>query len=107
MSPRTMRTKSAWGGMFPKPTILRLKGDQLSKLREACLKRDGGLCVCCGRPVTDSVPDWHPRKYDMIHKRSRGAGGEDVLDNVETGCHECHMREHAGGKPCTPKPRVA
>ena len=98
MSPRTMRTKSAWGGMFPKPTILRLKGDPLSKLREACLRRDGGLCVCCGRPVRDNVPDWHPDKYDMAHIKSRGAGGEDVLSNLKTMRHECHMREHNGGK---------
>ena len=98
MSPEKMHTKSAWGGMFPKPCIIRLKGDPLSKLREACYKRDGGLCVKCGQVVTDKVPDWHPRKYDMAHIKSRGAGGEDVLDNIETWCHSCHMRFHNGGK---------
>jgi len=95
--PRTMRTKSAWGGMFPKPCIIRLKGDPLTKLREACFKRDGGLCVCCGRPVRDNVPDWHPDKYDMAHIKNKRMYG-DTLDNVKTMRHECHMREHNGGK---------
>ena len=98
MMPREMRTKSAWGGMFPKNPAVRLKGDPLKKLRQACFERDGGMCVKCGIPVRDDLPDWHPRKYDMMHKRSRGAGGSDVLDNVETGCHACHMRSHTEGE---------
>ena len=99
MSPGNMRTKSAWGGMFPKPCIIRLKGDPLTKLREACYKRDGGLCVCCGRIVRDNVPDWHPDKYDMAHIKSRGAGGSDTPENTRCLCFIHHIiSEHTLGE---------
>lgn len=83
------------GFAFPKGTV-RLAGKELEALRRDCLKRDKSQCKKCGRTVSDKFPAWHPLKYDMAHKQSRGAGGSDTLDNVETNCHECHMQTHAG-----------
>lgn len=79
----------------PKGTI-RLSGRELENLRLACLQRDKGKCRECGARVSDSLPAWHPLKYDMAHIRSRGAGGSDELGNVKTNCHECHMKAHSG-----------
>jgi 5-methylcytosine-specific restriction endonuclease McrA len=98
------RRRRAPSGVPGKLGIIRLTGTALANLRRHCYLRDEGACVKCGREVYDSVPEWHPLKYDMMHKRSRGAGGSDTLDNVETGCHECHMKSHnAGGKPVPAK----
>jgi 5-methylcytosine-specific restriction endonuclease McrA len=76
---------------------IRLQGADLEKLRRSCFARDGYRCVLCGRGV-----GWVSGQ--MMHKRSRGAGGSDTLDNVETGCLECHMKAHnCGGKPLAAK----
>jgi 5-methylcytosine-specific restriction endonuclease McrA len=85
--------------------IVRVTGKDMEALRDESLVRDGGRCVRCGRRVTDYVPDYAPIKYDMAHKVSRSAGGSDTIDNVETMCHECHLKSHnAGGKPLPRKP---
>ena len=71
---------------------IRLRGEKLEQLRRDCFERDGYRCVCgCKQPVT-----WETG--DMAHIQSRGAGGSDVLSNVKTMTHACHMREHAKGK---------
>jgi hypothetical protein len=82
---------------FPKGRI-RLKGEPLMMLRLACLQRDRGRCRECHVRVSDSLPDWHPLKYDMAHIKSRGAGGSDTLENVRTLCHQCHTKEHNGNR---------
>ena len=79
-------------GVVGKTGRLRLKGEALAALRRECFTRDGWKCVLCGRSVS-----W--ASGHMMHRQSRGAGGSDVIGNVDTGCMECHMREHAGGKP--------
>lgn len=81
---------------FPKGNV-RLSGKDLGELRKACLKRDKGRCRKCGVTVSDSLPAWHPRKYDMAHIRVRNMGG-DLLSNVRCLCHECHGREHNKGR---------
>ena len=87
-----------------KPRPGRLKGSDLGALRVACFIRDGGRCVRCGKnlllnPRFDGDPD----AYDMAHKRNKAMWG-DTLDNVESLCHEDHMKSHnAGGKPCPAK----
>lgn len=80
---------------FPKGRI-RLKGKPLENLRVLCLQRDRGRCRACKSLVDDSLPDWHPLKYHMAHIKSRGASGEDTLENVRTLCGACHRREHQG-----------
>ena len=72
---------------------IRLTGSDLADLRFACWRRDGGRCVRCNVAVSDYTL---LNKYDMAHIKSRGAGGSDVLENVKTLCHQCHMREHSG-----------
>ncbi len=74
--------------------IERRTGKDMKSLRTACLYRDGTKCRECGVTVWDHLPDYHPQKYDMAHIKSRGAGGSDVLENVKTLCHQCHMLEH-------------
>jgi 5-methylcytosine-specific restriction endonuclease McrA len=80
--------------------IIRRTGKDLEALRTECFWRDDGFCVKCGKPVRDDVPDYAPNKYDMAHIKSRGAGGSDVLSNVEVLCHACHQKSHnCGGNP--------
>jgi 5-methylcytosine-specific restriction endonuclease McrA len=74
--------------VFPKGRT-RLKGKALVHLREQCLDRDGYKCCICGKRVS-----W--KSGHMAHIKSRGAGGEDVIENVRTLCAEDHMKEHAG-----------
>ena len=80
----------------PKPKTVRLKGAALTELRLRAYSRDNEMCVKCGK--------WLPLMGDvftrahMAHKKSRGAGGGDVLDNVEIKCYECHIiNEHTKG----------
>lgn len=80
---------------FPKGRT-RLTGHDLTTLRLACVTRDKGRCRECHCLVSDELPDWHPLKYHMAHIKSRGAGGEDTLENVRTLCGQCHRREHNG-----------
>lgn len=112
--------------MFPKPKapkrppvgklgIKRLTGDALEKLRRECFERDSYRCqhiLGLGYSVTSSPMVFETRcgrritweSGHMCHRKSRGAGGSDTLDNVFTGCAECHMRSHnAGGKPVPAK----
>ena len=77
--------------------IVRLTGNALKKLRLECFVRDFGRCNVCGRKVFyEARFPGDPLAYDMAHVRSRGAGGDDSLENVRTLCHECHMAEHTG-----------
>lgn len=51
--------------------------------------RDVGRCLWCGR----SVPT------ECCHLTAKGNGGGFQLDvrwNLWSGCHECHMNQHAG-----------
>ena len=71
---------------------VRLRGKKLEQLRRECFERDGYRCTCgCNQSVT-----WEDG--DMAHIVSRGAGGGDILSNVRTMTHPCHMLEHAKGK---------
>lgn len=78
--------------------IIRVSGKDMTALRTTCFERDKGLCRECGVQVSDDVPEWHPRKYDMAHVRNKRMYG-DHIDNVKTCCHSCHMKEHAGRLP--------
>ena len=74
----------------------RLEGEALAALRDAVMLRDHMRCVECGRRVSDNVPDWSPNKAHMAHKKGRGRGGDDSMENCECRCGECHFRfEHA------------
>jgi 5-methylcytosine-specific restriction endonuclease McrA len=89
------------------PSVIRVKGKAMEKLRRECFERDGYRCVVCGAWVI-----WErdlPRSGHMAHVIGRGRGGPDVIDNVLTKCAECHIGiEHSYGpsgvKPCPTKP---
>jgi 5-methylcytosine-specific restriction endonuclease McrA len=92
--------------MFPKPGIIRLKGKALAQLRIHCFARDEGQCQNCGiGTFWEPRFDGDPIAFDMAHKRNKRMYG-DVIGNVEVLCHSCHMRAHAGGEPCPPKPQA-
>ena len=78
---------------------VRLTGTAMLRLRRDCWLRDGGYCQEC-KVFTSYFARWEgdPHAYDMAHIKSRGAGGSDVLENVRTLCHECHMAEHVKGR---------
>ena len=78
---------------------IRLTGKDMTLLRLERLQMDRGRCVYCHSLVSDSLPDWHPLKFDLMHIQSRGAGGPDTLENTRTGCHECHEKSHKGKLP--------
>jgi len=92
---RSRRSKSRPG---------RLKGEALETLRLDCFLRDRGRCVKCGKVIhLFSRFYGDPDAFDMAHKRNKRMWG-DSLDNVESECHDCHMKSHnAGGKPCPKK----
>jgi len=48
--------------------------------------------VICATITWLNAPEEHPRKADMAHVKSRGAGGQDILSNVRNLCHRCHTR---------------
>ena len=90
-----------------KPRPGRLKGEDRDALRLACFMRDGGRCVKCGMRLAfapDSI--FQPNAYHMAHVRNKRMWG-DTLENVVSKCRDCHLvQEHAGGKPCPPKPKT-
>lgn len=76
---------------------IRLKGAALARLRRECFERDRWSCVDCGRMV-----NWDTGH--MAHIKSRGAGGSDIIANVQTMCSWCHQKSHnCGGHPVPPK----
>lgn len=78
-------------------TVVRLKGEALTDLRYQCWRRDGMKCRNCGiYTYLNARYDGDPQAFDMAHIQSRGAGGSDILANVLTACHACHMAAHAG-----------
>lgn len=86
--------------------IVRLDEDEIGELREDCYHRDGGRCVDCGERIY--LEGYYPRRMEMAHILSRGAGGSDTLDNVQSKCGLHHTYEHNGGRKVVPaKPRAA
>jgi 5-methylcytosine-specific restriction endonuclease McrA len=75
----------------------RLRGDDLTKLREECLERDSGICQACGKLVNPTLSDRCDDSFHLAHKRGKRMWG-DSLDNVEVNCGKCHGTFHAYGK---------
>jgi len=78
---------------------IRLKGRALENLRYHRWMLD--LCTCqeCGiKTHWKARYDGDPEAFDLAHIQSRGASGSDVLENVRTLCHRCHMSEHTQGR---------
>ncbi len=90
---------------FPKPHSIRLHGKAYANFRRQVAKRAGYHCEECGRFAP--VLDWDG-VFDVFtcghvsHKKSRGAGGGDTLENSMWKCYECHIGlEHTMGKEKT------
>lgn len=58
-----------------------------SAARTAAVKRDGDRCVLCGCKNGLEVNHITPRRG-----RGYGTGCHNHLDNLETLCHDCHVR---------------
>lgn len=116
------------GGKLPFSTIqprkeprrwkrrVRLYGDDWLRLVQLVFIRahqsmrlnDGSILPIpiCERRLDDdcAVIAW---RGDPSHIKSRGAGGDDVIENLLWSCRSCHSKSHnANGKPCPPKSRM-
>ena len=86
-----------------KPKTIRLYGRDYKEFRESLFNRACGCCEDCGRYVPLYIDGEFDQYYcgHVSHIKSRGAGGEDTLDNAKWKCFDCHRREH--DNPCPPK----
>lgn len=95
-------------GVAGKLGIVRLYGEDLSKLRRAVYERDGGRCqweeagVKCNKWLPfDGVIFARAHFAHIGGKRNHGD-----IDNARILCYFHHIVvEHGGGKPCPPKPK--
>ena len=83
---------------------------QKHTIKERIYERDGGRCQLnispqCLRGVLPMDGELMFRAH-LMHKRSRGAGGDWSDDNLAIGCSFCHEASHnSQGKPCPAKVR--
>jgi nitrate/TMAO reductase-like tetraheme cytochrome c subunit len=70
-----------------KPRPGRLKGAEMTALRDAAYERDCGRCINCGTPV-------RREEFDLSHARGKRMWGDSV-ENVRVKCMRCHrVLEH-------------
>ena len=77
---------------FPKPVTIKLKGKEYTEFRKQVADRAKERCEGCGcyaPRVIDGTFDQY-RCGHVSHKKSKGAGGHDTLENVEWLCWKCH-----------------
>ena len=80
-----------------KPRRFRLKGKDLTDLRNKCFERDWCVCQECKRECDATASYERDHSAHMAHIQAKRRGG-DSLPNVRTLCGKCHRLEHAGGK---------
>jgi hypothetical protein len=86
---KVSKKRKARSGKPGKMGIVRLYGKDKTALRLACYLRDNQRCVVCHK--------WVPFDGDLLtrmhmsHKQGLGAGGSDVLGNVECRCPSHHL----------------
>ena len=82
----------------PKQKPIRLKGKAYQAFRKQVFETHGGKCSGCGR----FAPLYHNGRFDVFlcghvsHRKSRGAGGSDEINNVEWQCYFCHIEKGHG-----------
>ena len=84
---------------FPKKKRIKATPKEWKELRRQVFEREKGICQICGQyaPLHDMDGNYDPFTCgDACHIKSRGAGGDDVLDNLRWVHHTGHMKEHAG-----------
>jgi 5-methylcytosine-specific restriction endonuclease McrA len=93
---------------FPKPKDSQtFPEDSVAKqrIRLRVYIRDECRCVDCGMLLRFQRGYWN--SMHLMHRKSKGSGGDWSMENLATGCLVCHEASHnAGGKPCPPKPRA-
>ncbi len=62
-------------------------GVEWQKLRDAVMRRDGGLCVPCLDLGLET------RATSVDHIRPKSQGGTDDMTNLQAICHRCHARK--------------
>jgi 5-methylcytosine-specific restriction endonuclease McrA len=76
--------------MIPKPKRIKLNRTQYLKLRGTLWLRAESRCEECGM--------WTPYEEGHVHHvQSRGAGGDDTVENCRWLCWRCHNLRHTGG----------
>ena len=64
----------------------RITGRTLQKRREEVYLNSNGLCSMCERVVLFS-------DYELDHIISLANGGEDIIENTQCLCSECHSQK--------------
>lgn len=82
--------------MFPKQKRERKKGKAKANLVDEMFRRDGHSCVICGAWVPDGAPP--------MHCPDKSKDGNDVIQDVFTGCppghgNNCHHDTHFSKEP--------
>jgi hypothetical protein len=90
-----VKEKGVW--TYPSGKV-RLKGKALEQLREQRYALDRGRCQWkgCGLvlPLHGEVFNW----AHLAHRKSRGAGGSDTIENTRILCFQHHIEsEHTKG----------
>lgn len=87
----------------PKHKRIKLEGKAKTKLRRDLHKRAKGQCESCGRHLPFYVFDYAGEPYfdefrcgHTSHIISRGAGGDDSMENCLYECWDCHRGKHNG-----------
>ena len=72
---------------YPKKKRLKLSVKEYQELRKKACKRAMSSCEKCFA--------WCPLSNGHLHhKKTRGAGGDDKLENVIWLCYLCHDKNH-------------
>ena len=83
----------------PKKKRISLKGKAYTQFRKAVYNRAKGCCETCGRWVSLYRANGDFDVYTcghVSHIKSRGAGGDDSLENCILECFACHRARHDG-----------
>ena len=75
----------------PKTKRLKLTKTKWDRLVDELYKREHGHCEICKRWLFRNEANPH-------HVISKGAGGDDKLENLKLLCLECHNANHRGSE---------
>jgi len=75
-----------WSGFAIPKKAVKLEGYSYTKFKAQVLKRDFNRCKRCGKT-------FKPRELTIHHKIKRSHLRLDTLENAETVCLPCHMKE--------------
>lgn len=74
--------------------LLRRKGRaKVRRLRNAVLARDGWICGVCNLPIRQGLEWNHPLALTIDHITPLGAGGRDVIENLQPAHRQCNVEK--------------